>query len=267
MIAAAVLLTLGAARAAEPPACGLRGSPAPLVELLDEVVGDADRASDGAGDGVPDEEDAFPSNPYEQRDMDNDGLGDDEDAFPADPSEQRDSDCDGLGDEADDSFDGPVSTEVQQAWTDGVYGWTARFQLEAVGEGEHRATLRLHLEGRRDAAREARWEGAIEDMWSSDELELDVIFVDEASAAHSTVTVKPGEGWTNTSTWFAAESPTAVAHEVGHHLGLFDEYPDPEVPRRFVGPDDSIMRSVDPREHPRTYPWHEARIRSLFACP
>jgi hypothetical protein len=48
----------------------------------------ADRG-DADGDGVPDERDAFPSNPDEIRDTDRDGIGDRED---------RDDDNDGLGD-------------------------------------------------------------------------------------------------------------------------------------------------------------------------
>ena len=52
-------------------------------------------------DGVPDEEDAFPSDPTEQVDQDGDGVGDNADAFPEDASEQADTDGDGVGDNND----------------------------------------------------------------------------------------------------------------------------------------------------------------------
>ncbi|WP_440877502.1 hypothetical protein [Thalassotalea sp. PLHSN55] len=69
---------------------------------------------DSDGDGVLDEDDAFPDDPNEQHDFDgdqigdnadpdddNDGTNDDEDAFPYDANEQFDSDSDGVGDNAD----------------------------------------------------------------------------------------------------------------------------------------------------------------------
>ena len=56
---------------------------------------------DSDGDGVPDDEDAFPDDPAESRDSDADGVGDNGDAFPDDPMESRDSDGDGVGDNGD----------------------------------------------------------------------------------------------------------------------------------------------------------------------
>ncbi len=51
-----------------------------------------------------------------------------------------DSDCDGVPDGEDDHFDGPVSVEIEQPWTDGVYSWTAAFTLTSVAEGEQHAS-------------------------------------------------------------------------------------------------------------------------------
>ena len=56
---------------------------------------------DSDGDGVPDIDDAFPSDPTESLDTDNDGTGDNADAFPSDPTESHDADGDGTGDNAD----------------------------------------------------------------------------------------------------------------------------------------------------------------------
>jgi hypothetical protein len=178
-----------------------------------------------------------------------------------------DSDCDGVPDGEDEVFDGPVQVEIEHPWTDGVYSWTAAFTLTSTAEGEHTATLKVHLDGPRDALREQRWERASEDLWSRDGLTLDLIFVDSASEAHSTVEVRSGEGWSNAGTWFTADDGLVVAHELGHQLGLWDEYPDPDVPDRPEGPLDSIMRSARAADRPRSYPRHQEAIQALFRCP
>ncbi len=53
---------------------------------------------DSDDDGVMDDIDAFPDNPYEQNDSDSDGIGDNEDNFPFDPAASVDSDGDGYPD-------------------------------------------------------------------------------------------------------------------------------------------------------------------------
>ncbi|MGX9728816.1 MAG: Lcl domain-containing protein [Candidatus Electronema sp. VV] len=81
--------------------------------------------ADTDGDGVADDEDAFPNDPSEWLDSDQDGIGnnadpdddndgvtDSKDAFPLDPSEWSDTDGDGQGDNADldDDNDGVADT-------------------------------------------------------------------------------------------------------------------------------------------------------------
>jgi hypothetical protein len=56
---------------------------------------------DSDGDGVFNENDAFPNDPAETVDSDSDGVGDNSDAFPNDAAETMDSDLDGVGDNAD----------------------------------------------------------------------------------------------------------------------------------------------------------------------
>jgi hypothetical protein len=56
---------------------------------------------DSDGDGVADENDAFPDDPDEWADSDGDGIGDRFDAFPNDPNEWSDRDNDGIGDNED----------------------------------------------------------------------------------------------------------------------------------------------------------------------
>ena len=56
---------------------------------------------DSDGDGVFNENDAFPNDATETVDSDADGVGDNGDAFPSDATETVDSDADGVGDNAD----------------------------------------------------------------------------------------------------------------------------------------------------------------------
>jgi len=65
---------------------------------------------DSDGDGVPDDEDAFPNDPTEWEDTDGDGVGDNADAFPNDPTETTDTDGDGVGDNADAFPNDPTET-------------------------------------------------------------------------------------------------------------------------------------------------------------
>lgn len=58
-------------------------------------------AKDSDGDGVNDDDDAFPDDPSETADSDKDGVGDNADAFPNDPTEVADCDNDGVGDNED----------------------------------------------------------------------------------------------------------------------------------------------------------------------
>lgn len=87
------------------------------------------KAEDTDGDGVPDEEDAFPEDPKEHedsdgdgigdnsdKDSDNDGVNDDKDAFPHDPKEHLDTDGDGIGDNADPDDDNDGYPDEEDAF-------------------------------------------------------------------------------------------------------------------------------------------------------
>jgi len=56
---------------------------------------------DRDGDGVPDDDDAFPDDPTESADSDGDGVGDNSDVFPDDETEWADTDGDGVGNNGD----------------------------------------------------------------------------------------------------------------------------------------------------------------------
>lgn len=66
---------------------------------------------DRDGDGVLNEDDAFPDDPTETTDSDNDGVGNNSDAFPYNPTETADSDGDGYGDnEENDAGSDPLDS-------------------------------------------------------------------------------------------------------------------------------------------------------------
>jgi DNA-binding beta-propeller fold protein YncE len=65
---------------------------------------------DTDGDGVADEDDAFPNDVTETADTDGDGVGDNADVFPNDASETVDSDGDGIGDNSDPTPNGETPT-------------------------------------------------------------------------------------------------------------------------------------------------------------
>lgn len=74
------------------------------TDILTITVNDLpdSQITDSDGDGVPDVDDDFPSDPTEDTDTDGDGVGDNADEFPFDPNENSDVDGDGVGDNADD---------------------------------------------------------------------------------------------------------------------------------------------------------------------
>jgi len=264
-VALALILAPSFARAAEP--CVPPGPTASTVTTLAAAVGTpAAPDPDTDGDGVPDSKDAFPNNHREQKDSDGDGVGDVSDAFPRDPKESRDSDCDGTGDNADKKFDGTgACSNVDYRWSDGTYGGVSRFELRTRPDGTMAATIRIRLTGERDATREADWEKTTEQMFSREGLALDVQFVSDAATAHSSMNVAKGNGRANAAQVYTSDDGLTIAHEIGHHLGLPDEYADAADPARVIGPEDSIMRAVWGKV--KAYKGQIDFIKSLFKCP
>jgi len=76
-------------------------------------------------------------------------------------------------------------------------------------------------------------------------LRVNVTYV--TSGEHVAINLHPGTGHDNRRKWFVNSNATDRAHELGHQLGLLDEYVDPDVPNRAtatspgVHSDHSIM--------------------------
>ena len=89
-----------------------------LVDLVDNDD-NAGETLDSDGDGVADNNDAFPDDASESLDSDDDGVGDNSDAFPDDATESLDSDGDDIGDNADTNTDASrVGLQDSQVFVD-----------------------------------------------------------------------------------------------------------------------------------------------------
>ncbi|PZP59144.1 MAG: hypothetical protein DI597_16950 [Pseudoxanthomonas spadix] len=92
---------------------------------------------DSDGDGVPDDEDAFPNDPTETKDSDGDGIGDNADTAPNDPNNGKDE---GEGDEKDNTASGGGDCRAPPSCSgDGIacntnfQMWSARCAVERLG--------------------------------------------------------------------------------------------------------------------------------------
>ena len=74
---------------------------------------DPEETADTDGDGVCDNDDAFPEDASEQTDTDGDGIGDNADAYPENANENGDADGDGVGDNEDacDGYDDSLDAD------------------------------------------------------------------------------------------------------------------------------------------------------------
>ncbi len=72
-----------------------------IADEDDAFPQDANESSDSDGDGVGDNSDTFPQDSNETNDDDGDGVGNNSDAFPQDANETHDDDGDGVGNNSD----------------------------------------------------------------------------------------------------------------------------------------------------------------------
>ena len=63
-------------------------------------------------------------------------------------------------------------------------------------------------------------------------LHVEVVFVDDPAQAHLSVNARHGEGHSVQNQWYADEAGVVYAHELGHQLGLKDEYADAKTVNR-----------------------------------
>lgn len=145
----------------------------------------------------------------------------------------------------------PTSKEVTGHIVDGIYGWDYKY----LQRGDE-LTLKLKLNPEPNITKEEldelkrRWRHGAESKWSEkfgccdksdikggkcvgcsySTVMLNVEFVEEGE--HATIRVRRGPARSNYTTWDTEDTGDVAAHEVGHHIGLKDEYQDPSVPTR-----------------------------------
>lgn len=165
-------------------------------------------------------------------------------------------------------------TQVSNAVSDGPYGWTASYEVVfAANECKLSVKAKLAPDAgvsaadlqrvKNETARE--YQRIFDNRFKLTEtgtanvynLRVGLVFVD--TGEHLTVNVHSGSGRDDLSNWYVDSEPIDRAHEMGHQLGLKDEYVDPGVANRQnagspgVSNDHSIMgnyyeQGIDPAE-------------------
>jgi len=117
------------------------------------------------------------------------------------------------------------------------------YQAREYRNGVTQLTVRVHLDAdpsisRADIARvEANARAGVDRYFNSGHripgsegrptrLQVEVEFVTDPSHAHLVVDLRSGPGDTFQNRWHVDDDPTVLAHELGHQLGLLDEYKD-----------------------------------------
>lgn len=134
------------------------------------------------------------------------------------------------------SFDIPAQ-RIQGFLSGGLnheFGGAIAYDIGYTRANGYSVTLDLHLTGADPGlAIKQRWESDTERIWTvRDRFEkpivFDVRFVDQNP--HHVITVREGPGRGDVLNWYqgwpqGTGSPAPWAHEVGHYLGNYDEYP------------------------------------------
>jgi Domain of unknown function (DUF4157)/Bacterial toxin 4 len=125
-----------------------------------------------------------------------------------------------------------------------IQGWLVRgnFDAQTVTTGGTQATeitIRLKLnahagvtpadiqsvQSRTRAGVDQHYNGG-HTLPNGDQLSVKIEFVDSAAQAHQVIELYPGDGDANQRDWFVNNHQTIYAHELGHQMGLLDEYVD-----------------------------------------
>ena len=107
----------------------LRGSSSAESGVYQSQCQGDNEYNDIDGDGIPNDEDVYPSG--EITDTDNDGVTDAEDTFPNDPTESMDNDGDGIGDNADEDDDNDGTPDTEDA-----FPWDSSEDTDTDGDGQ-----------------------------------------------------------------------------------------------------------------------------------
>jgi hypothetical protein len=139
----------------------------------------------------------------------------------------------------------------------GVYGWTAAFQVDYVGN-ECVLTVKVRLKPNADVTQaeidtvKADTEAAFLRFWDEkfylDDTKSNERFFLRAklewvtTGQHVTVKLIKGKGRANQTTWYSDGKPESRAHELSHTLGLLDEYIDETAVNRKTATSSGVFQ-------------------------
>ncbi|GAB4529305.1 MAG: hypothetical protein Tsb0020_46200 [Haliangiales bacterium] len=142
----------------------------------------------------------------------------------------------------------PPTVRVSNRISDPPYGWTSAYDVQ-VNATTIDLTIRVRLDPqagvseddvadvqtRARTAFRAKFDNqfVFTDGETDFALRTDVEFVD--SGEHAVVRLHAGNGRSNLSNWSVERPAETFAHELGHQLGLLDEYIDAGAPNRATG--------------------------------
>ncbi|MFC4638684.1 LysM peptidoglycan-binding domain-containing protein [Deinococcus hohokamensis] len=138
------------------------------------------------------------------------------------------------------------SYELSQAISDKPYGWTAAFTVQHTPSaykvlikakvnpaGKVTANQLKKVQERTSLEFARYWDARFllkDAKGNSTPLNVTLKFVTEKP--HLTIALNPGDGRDNLTTWYVESAPQDRAHELGHQLGMKDEYLDAAAPNR-----------------------------------
>ena len=165
--------------------------------------------------------------------------------------------------EAQPAQEEPPTTRVSNHISDPPYGWTSTYDVQ-VTDAEVRVTIKIRLapqagvteENVADVQERARAsfrekfdnQFVFTDGETEFAVRTDVQFVE--SGEHAVVNLHAGNGRSNLSNWSVERPSETFAHELGHQLGLLDEYVDASATNRStadaagVHTDHSMMGNI-----------------------
>jgi len=154
-----------------------------------------------------------------------------------------------------------AAVEVSKARADGPYQWTSKYQID-IREKEAVLTIRIDVVPDPGVLADdislvkAQTRTAFQRYWDrrfnlrgadGTELPLRTQLDYTATNPHATVSVHAGTGHDDLSNWYVDSPSLTRAHELGHQLGMLDEYVDANAPNRAtaaspgVSNDNSLM--------------------------
>ncbi|AGZ38787.1 toxin glutamine deamidase domain-containing protein [Actinoplanes friuliensis] len=145
------------------------------------------------------------------------------------------------------------------------------FDHRTLPGGKQDFTVRVHLNPTDSTAAqqqkqvEQQTRDAVDSLFNTDDrLNVTVEFTDDPAAAHTTINLSSTPVDTTQTQWSTSDSGIQNAHEIGHYLGLPDEYADTGPIRRVLNTtardDNSLMATTDPDSSPEVLPRHVDKI-------